>query len=293
MNWTAVCDIDIGIYHRDWQHLFIVLDSVLAIVSIVGNSFVLISIWRTPRLHSPSNVLLAGLALTDLGVGLVCQPARIVAAVMSLASKMRDKCIVDRALTLVIVFTSYFFAGVSLLTLIAVTVDRYLALRLHLRYSELVTVKRVLVLLLSIWTVSVLNSAVWALTKFFSYIFSCSFILIFISVTVWCNFKIFKTIRRHQVHMQAQAVAGPNLPNVARYKKSVFNMMYIIGLSMISYIPWFVAAILNFVRPLSHTTWHTVVTLFFLNSCFNPVLYCWRMGELRQAIMEMVKCNSS
>ena len=65
MNWTVVC-IKMAINQRVLQHLFVILDSVSAIVSVVGNSLVLVTIWRTPRLHSASNVLLAGLALSDL-----------------------------------------------------------------------------------------------------------------------------------------------------------------------------------------------------------------------------------
>ena len=112
-----------------------------------------------------------------------------------------------------------------------------------------------------------------------------------ILVMAWCNFKIFKTIHRHQAQIQAQAVQGPTLPNIARYKKSVFNMLYVVGFFTISYIPWCVAVISSYVRPPSHTAWYTVITFIFLNSSVNPVLYCWRMGEIRQAIKEMVKYN--
>ena len=286
MNWTAVC-IRTSINHLALQHLFVGLDSVSAIVSVVGNSLVLVTIWRTPRLHSPSNVLLAGLALSDLGVGLVCQTARIVTTVISTTTKIEDQCSLDNVSLLVLAFASYFFMGISFLTLIATSVDRYLALRLHLRYRELVTVKRVLMILASIWTTNALL-AVWALTRFYSFIFSCLFILMFILVMVWCNFKIFKTIHRHQAHIQAQAVAGPTLPNIARYKKSVFNMLYIVGFFMISYTPWCVTAISTLVEPVSSTAWNTVITFMFLNSCANPVLYCWRMGEIRQAVKEMI-----
>ena len=44
----------------------------------------IISIWRTPSLHSPSNILLVGLALSDLGVGLVTFPASIISNIAKL-----------------------------------------------------------------------------------------------------------------------------------------------------------------------------------------------------------------
>ena len=291
MNWTEVC-IKIAIKQRVLQHLFVILDSLSAIVSLAGNSLVMVTIWRTPRLHSPSNVLLAGLALSDLGVGLVYQPARIFTIIISTTTKMEDQCHLDHVSLLVLTFASIFLMGISFLTVVAISVDRYLALRLHLRYRELVTVKKVLMILASIWAVNVLH-AVLALTGFHAFIFSSSFTLMFLSTMAWCNLKILKTIHRHQTQIQAQAVAGPSLPNIARYKKSVLNMLYIVGFFIISYIPFCVAVIIDLVTPLGSTDWNFVFTFIFLNSCANPILYCWRMGEIHHAVKEMLKCRNS
>ena len=101
-------------------------------------------------------------------------------------------------------------------------------------------------ILASIWTMNALH-AVWALTRFYSLILSCSFTLMFLSIMVWCNSKILKTIHRHQTQIQAQAVAGPSLPNIARYKKSVLNMLYILGFFIISYISYCIAVITELV----------------------------------------------
>ena len=91
MIWTADC-IRIAIEQHVLQYLFVILDSVSAIVSVVGNSLVLVAIWGKSRLHFPLNVLLAGLALSDLGVGLDCQPARSFTAMISTSTKMEDQC---------------------------------------------------------------------------------------------------------------------------------------------------------------------------------------------------------
>ena len=54
-----------------------VLNVALCLTAVVTNSAMLIAIWKTPSLHSPSNILLANLALSDLGVGLIVQPWEI------------------------------------------------------------------------------------------------------------------------------------------------------------------------------------------------------------------------
>ena len=98
--------------HQLPQYLFVVVNFVSAIAAIVGNSLVLVTIWRTPRLHSPSNVLLAGLAVSDLGVGLICQPFWITA-------QMTNDTAHD-VIFLINGLSADFFVEVSLVTLTAI-----------------------------------------------------------------------------------------------------------------------------------------------------------------------------
>ena len=284
-----------AIEYRAVPYIFVILDSVSAIVSVVGNSLVLVTIWRTPRLHSPSNVLLAGLALSDLGVGLVCQPARIVWTLTVATKKMTNDAEFQIFELLIFVFAEF-----SFLTLMAISVERYLALRLHLRYRELVTIKRVSMALVVTWVVGVLTYVLLlSIVHSVQFLTLTTFLgLLCIVFTIGCYAKIFQIIRRHQDQIGAQDVLSNNtvqrFPNIARYKKSLFSVLYIVGFLLISYIPWLtVAAISLFLRPVGCIAWAVVVTFVYLNSCINPVLYCWRMGEIRQAIKKIVTGSST
>lgn len=42
--------------------------------AVLGNSSILLTIWKTSSLHSVSNILLSSLAVSDLSIGLVVQP---------------------------------------------------------------------------------------------------------------------------------------------------------------------------------------------------------------------------
>ena len=126
--------------HKVLQYIFLLTHSSSVVVSILGNSLVLITIRKAARLHSPSNVLLAGLALSDLGVKTITQPARIVQEIKN----MKMDCITSQYSVKVVVLSSLVFVGVSFVTLTTISVDRFLALKLHLRYQELVTVNRAL-----------------------------------------------------------------------------------------------------------------------------------------------------
>ena len=69
--------------------------------------------------------------------------------------KKRIDCIYDKGLSVVI----NFFCISSFLNVVAISVDRFLAVRLHLRYQERVTHKRVIAAVISIWLLSVIISS--------------------------------------------------------------------------------------------------------------------------------------
>ncbi|CAH3140694.1 unnamed protein product [Pocillopora meandrina] len=54
-----------------------ILNAPLMLLSIIGNALLLVAIMRTPSIRSPSVIFLCNLAVSDLLVGLVVQPAYI------------------------------------------------------------------------------------------------------------------------------------------------------------------------------------------------------------------------
>ena len=89
--------------------------------------------------------LLLSFAVSDLSVGLLAQPLYIVKTVNPTCSAFRCKFQVQIKLS---------FA--SFLGIVAISIDRFLAIHLHLRYQELVTHKLVVAVVISIWTLNLL-----------------------------------------------------------------------------------------------------------------------------------------
>ena len=117
-----------------------IINSVMALLAIFGNTLILAAVWKNPSLRSPSYVLISVLALSDLRVGLILQPTFVITITARALRYFRVSCF-----TFKILGTSALqFAGVSYFTIAATSFERLLALRLHLRYQELVTNKRVL-----------------------------------------------------------------------------------------------------------------------------------------------------
>ena len=272
-----------------------ILNAVSAILTTVANSLVLTAIWKTPSLRSPSYVLLSGLALSDLGVGLVAQPIFVCLNV----ALHQGNCHLFSRILIIHNYVAHMLLAMTFSTLCIVAFDRLLAVTLHLRYQELVTVCRILLLLSSMWTLAG-ASTVWVSTHPSSgKIFQAVCIVLFLVFTLGVYFKIFQIVRHHQFHIQNQAPtpqlnARQTMPNIARFKKSVVSMLYIVGLFLISYLPWVCFHLVNETRENKDIVdiifaGKVLFTVTYLNSCFNPFLYCWRMKEIRLAVRETMK----
>ena len=100
---------------------------------------------------------------------------------------------------IIIVFSTASFFGV-----VAVSVDRFLAIHLHLRYQELVTHKRVVVVVISIWLLSVFFSSMISWTAYDIY-FIVELLLGVVSLflTAIVNIKIYLTVQLHKNQIQA------------------------------------------------------------------------------------------
>ncbi|CAH3113776.1 unnamed protein product, partial [Pocillopora meandrina] len=109
-----------------------ILNVPLMLLSIIGNALVLVAILRTPSIRSPSVIFLCNLAVSDLLVGLVVQPVYVAAEIARTV----------RALSQAAETVGFAGCGVSLATMTAITVDRFLALHYHLQYPNLITTSR-------------------------------------------------------------------------------------------------------------------------------------------------------
>jgi hypothetical protein len=124
--------------------------------------------------------------------------------------------------------------------------------------------------------------------------------IISLSAVLFANafliFKIWQVIRRHSRQIQAQQQSTQQSEqsiDMLRYKKSVNTMFCVIGAFVLSYIPMLVA----FVRYVVVQKWTQETscliviaeTLVMSNGVLNPIIYCWRITELRNAARQVLQ----
>ena len=266
-----------------------VAGSIMCLATLLFNTVVIIAVWRTPVLHQPRNVLLCSLAVSDFFVGLTSEPSFLVAEISLLLGKMEIYCLA----VFIHFYSAWMFNGISFLTLSAISFERYLALRLHLRYAELITTTRVSITVLIYWAIWVTwITLLWFLAKdkVVSLIL-IAFCCLTLTAVTWCYVVIYKTVKRH--NKQIQSSHQQTHLFLGRYRRTTKTMIILISAFALSYFPFIITSAISASEEkedMRTSAAHSLAVLFiFGNSAANPLIYFWRVADLREAAKQAVR----
>ena len=275
------------------------LNIFFSVTAFLGNTLILVALHKETSLHPPSKLLYRNLAITDLCVGIIAEPL----AVTYFASVVKGRWDICYYAYWAVLYSSVILCMVSLSTLTAISVDRLFALLLGLRYRQVVTYRRTCITVTGFWILSIVGASTLFLnrriTSWFQYIATT---LCLVTI-IFAYAKIFVTLRHNQIHVQNHVSQGQQsqaIPlNIARYRKAVYSALWVQGTLGICYLPYNIAVFLTSRRgmPLSiYLARNFTGSMVLLNSSLNPLLYCWKIREVRQAVKETLRqlfCRSS
>ena len=274
-----------------------VFNRFLSYTTIILNIVTIHAIRKTALLPKPLRTLLLSLAASDVGVGLLVQPFYI-STLVSRLNKKRIDCISYK----ILLASMNFFCISSLLNVVTISVDRFLAVHLHLRYQELVTHKRVIAAVISIWLFSavICSDLFWAPLFIISQVIRLVIMTVCFILVVIVYWRIYVVLKRHknqiqdlQIQEAQEGVQNGDLSNFLKLSKSALGTFYVCIVFLPCYLPSNILLFLFLARPLSlialHEAWHYITTLVFLNLSLNPVIYCWKMGPIRRTRMNIMR----
>ena len=267
------------------------LNVLQALVTTVANSLVLSAIRKNTTLHLPSKLLLGSLILTDLGVGIAVQPM----FASFLIAKVKGSSGIICPLYAIFGTVGTTLTCASLLTMAAISLDRYIALYFHLRYRDIVTTRRVFLVLVVIWLFAGFFGFLWLSNQIaYGYLVIVVNSIAF-AVTTFAYTMIYRGLRHQHViqvtdeaQVQTQQQAANPL-NVARYRRSASNMLWIYVLFVVCYLPYVLTRVVTRIvgrTILVQCLLEFAATVMGLNSCLNPLVYCYRLPEIRASVLE-------
>ena len=266
-----------------------------SIMAFLGNVLIIVALRKVSSLHPPSKLLLGCLASTDLCVGLISQPLYVTTFILP---KHSDLCFYIVTYFRLITSAGTIFCGVSLLTLTAISVDRLLALLLGLRYRQVVTLRRVWGFVVLFWFFSIAVAIIFVYNARICYVLICIIVILCTVTTTLCYTKIYLRLRQHQAQIQdhvsqVQPNEGGVSLNLMRYKKTVSSSLWIQMTLLACYLPFSIVtglpAITEVGNPSTELALDITFSLLFFNSSLNPVLYCWKMRDVRQAVKATIR----
>ena len=289
------CSTEFTVEVHDEVTFLLATNIFLSMTAFVENSLVLIALYKTRSLHPPSKLLYLNLAITDLCVGIIVEPL-YVSYLMSVLNERWDICYYALLSSII---TSYVMCSVSLLTLTTTSMDRLLALLLGLRYRQVVTLKRTRMTVAILWILSIVSTS--------SYFWDIRVLVLWGKISVpLCLVvsgisytKIFVTLRCNRIQVQDRSFQGQlqqtTLMNKARYRKAVSSALWVQLVLVFCYFPYTIAEAVTPQRGiplLGYLAREFTKTLIFLNSSLTPLIYFWKMRELRQAVKNILCCLS-
>ena len=163
---------------------------------------------------------------------------------------------------------------------------------LGLRYKEIVRLRRTYIILAIVWVVCLVASLFFHLN--YRIAFWCNLIATpsFLMISIASYTKIFHALGHHQAQIQdhvQQQPSQPNALNMTRYRKAVYNALWVQLALVVCYVPLFMIKIVLFLSTKRFSNLFIFlgmanVLVFFFNFTLNPFPYCWKISETRRAV---------
>ena len=291
MNQTiGICPIQTTQYARLSTLLIIGICVVSTIVTIIANTILIVAFAKHRPLHSPANLLLCSLNISDLLVGFVSKPIYLTLLV-SIVTDLAHLATINK----VFLYSMVLSAGTSLLHVFMITADRFLAICCPFIYQKFVTCK------VYAYMLAVSNGLLVII--FFTQprqYYACikiaglaGFILMIIFYT-----GIYIVIRKQQRMVFSLGEIEGAAQNQGTAATETKSKVYTIVILMLVFVACNAPALFvaykretpldictQKVNDAAVTLWTRLLLL--LNSTVNPMVYCFRMSFVRQAIKSL------
>ena len=276
-----------------------VIGFILALVIVVGNAFLLFTIYKDPRkaLRTPPCLLIANLSASDLLQGIVSASFVAVRDVYRFEQVHMPYVMVFKAVIHTVLTTTLFVSSYSI---IAMSLTCYVAISNPMEYKSIITKKRVKIFMAVLWVIS-LTTCVLPMTNISEktytliYLHTHASLPAILLTVIYIN--VFRALARRSHELQLNGIDTiVNSKHVLdRERKMTFTIIIILALFYVTYMPQYITLhLLHLCKSCQQsTTFHKIDVILsrflFLSPAINPFIYAWRVPKYRLALFECLK----
>ncbi|XP_028993578.1 trace amine-associated receptor 13c-like [Betta splendens] len=280
--------------------LYVVL-SCISLVTVALNLLVIISISHFRQLHSPTNILLLSLAVTDLLVGFMLMPVEII---------YTEACwYLGETLCVLYYVVDYTITSACVANMVLISVDRYIAVCNPLRYSSTVTKRRTQVCVCLCWLCSLLyrfillyeplqhpgrsntclGECVVVIENIAGVVDLVFTFVLPITVIIVLYFRVFVVAlsQARAMRLQTAAVAARPPGAVAVRKKELKaarSLGVVVLVFLLCFCPYYFPTLAGEDTAVDAASVAVQIWLTHFNSCVNPVIYAFFYPWFRRSI---------
>ncbi|XP_047457671.1 trace amine-associated receptor 13c-like [Mugil cephalus] len=289
--------------HFDTVCIHVILSSI-SLLTAALNLLVIISISHFKQLHTPTNLLLLSLAVSDFFVGLLMIfQITLIEGCWYFGDLV---CVLYSVLDLVI-------PSSSVGTMVLISVDRYAAICYPLHYPTKVTQRRVQICVSLCWICSLFyvllmikeslkqpgrfNSCIgecvidFDLTKQFVDLMLTFFLPISVIIVLYLRVFVVAVSQARAMRCNITALTLQRSGKVTA-KKSELKAARTLGVVVLVFLacicPYFCVSLTDQENLISYASSIFVVSLFYFNSCLNPIIYAFFYPWFRKSMKVIV-----
>ncbi|KAK2814543.1 hypothetical protein Q5P01_000269 [Channa striata] len=284
----------------------------IAIYTLIFLIFFVIMFSLSRQLHTPTNLLLLSLAVSDFLVGLFVMPFQIL---------LTEPCwfLGDLVCALYYVLP-YITVNASIVNMVLISVDRYVAICDPLRYSTKITQRRVRIYVLLSWISSVFYSflilydnlkqpgrynscygecvinIIGAVDIVISFIIPVSTIVVLYLRVFVVAVSQARAMRSHITAVKLQSSVTVTVKKSEL--KAARTLGVVVAVFLMCYCPPYCVSLSGINLTVGSSTSNLIVFLLFSNSCLNPLIYAffypWFKKSMKLILtLQIVQPNSS
>ncbi|KAG8597136.1 hypothetical protein GDO81_002171 [Engystomops pustulosus] len=294
--------------------IYIVLEVVIAVLAILGNVLVCWAVCINSNLQNATNYFVVSLAAADIAVGVLAIPFAI--AISTGFCATFHACLFIACFVLVLTQSSIF-------SLLAIAADRYIAIRIPLRYNSLVTSRRANVIIAVCWLLSFVigltpmlgwnrkdfaaeNSSRCSLPMLeclfenvvtmdymvYYNFFACVLVPLLLMLGIYL--RIFMAARRQLKQTELKVTCGErSRSTLQREVHAAKSLAIIVGLFAICWLPLHIINCFTLfckacMRP-PPLLMYFAILFSHANSVVNPLIYAYRIREFRQTFRKILR----
>ncbi|KAK3732422.1 hypothetical protein QZH41_006416 [Actinostola sp. cb2023] len=278
---------------------------VLAVFIILINILVPVLFVRNRFLRTKTNMLLVSLAIADLVMGFIGIPMFITCNAFYQFPSYAGVCF-----TAAVVYR--FIAVSTIFHIFAITIERYIAVSYPFNYVVWVNMRRLRIVIASIWVGSLLMALVQLSWQDYSGdfqtvdpiqqragliynligVFVCFVIPLAAMIFIYC--RMFMIIRKQIKIIKQQSVTGHqgNCQPLSSERRAITIFALMLGIFTTCWLTWYMALMSNYLDILYFQIPERLYDVFdflrFSTSFINPVLYTFLKGDFRKALFSLI-----